>query len=155
MSRIVKPLLFVAIAGISIYAWAAEKYLGKVISAWESDAGILARNNYLVDSGYSAFQVPCNSLISVQCNADTYVGVFDTPLTGVTSTTGVLVGANMLLPTSTGACPGPNGLTIPSTLADGGPTTITGIYGSFVSIGSALTDGGFSTCKVFSRKGNE
>lgn len=124
--------LLTGILFVSLIAFAGERHLGTIISARNSDGGVLSRNNATADASYSAFVIPSNALLSVQCDQDAYIGIGSTSTTTVTSSNGVLLGQNQLLPTSVAT--GSNG---------------------YVAVISATTDGGASTCKVFERRGNE
>ena len=113
---------------VSLFAFAGDRYLGTIVSAMNSDGGVLSRNNSVTDASYSSFVIPSNALLDIQCTQGAYVGTYNRSDAGVTSAIGTLVPVDYLFPTSVDS-PG---------------------YVAIIS-----TDGGSTSCKVFERRGNE
>lgn len=101
-------------------AMAAERRLGQVVATAPT-----SQNN---NTTAAPFAVPGNARISIQCSADAYVVISDSPTKTATNVE-VKLAADVLFPTST-----PSG------------------FAGFVSI---LPVSGSSTCQVFVRTGNE
>lgn len=120
-------------------AWAGEVLLGTLKV---TDGGTVANRT----TG-TPFLVPSNALLSIQCNEDSYVL---TDAAGVDAGTGIKLSAGMLLPTSVNSS---KTLTGYASNPDGGAAVAVTYTGGWVA--SAPASGATSTCRVFSRSGQE
>ena len=114
-------------------AFAGEKYLGTIAGT----SGPTAKNNH---NTATPFRIPPMSLVSVQCDAAAYVA---TDTVTATSTNGVKINADSILPTSVGVH-----TMAPST--DAGVSALTN-----TAVISVIGASGAVNCKVFERRGNE
>jgi len=130
---------FLAFLAVSTEATAGEVYKGTITSF---DGGA-SSNRYLTDGGFDIGQ-PVK--VTLQCTADMYICT-DKDRAACTSTTGILVQANVAFPTSVDDST--NALT-PS-LPDGGFVVVGGGLISILPVTAATGP----TCKVFRRSGKE
>lgn len=105
---------------LALPALAAERRIGQVVATAPT-----AQNN---STTAAPFTVPGNARISIQCSADAYVVISDSP-TKLATNVEVKIAADVLFPTST-----PGGLN------------------GYVSV---LPASGSATCQVYIRSGNE
>ncbi len=123
---------------VATAAFAGERWLGNTFA---NDGG--SANNQYTSPPTNTFAVGSSSLISVQCDQDSFVMV-NVPM--VDAGVAIKLAAGQLLPTSCASQP-------PGyTLRDAGVYTGCLLSSSSVNFGF---DGGFSLCHWFSRQGNE
>lgn len=120
-------------------AWAGEVLLGTLKV---TDGGTVANR-----TTQTPFLVPANALLSIQCDVDSYVM---TDVANCDAGTCVKLGAGMLLPTSVNSS---KTLTGYASNPDGGAALAVTYTGGWVA--SAPASGATSTCRVFSRTGQE
>lgn len=151
-----RRLLLVAVSLLVATSFAGEKLLGTIVV---TDGGTASNRT----TGWTAYACPSNvnggcfgigspTIISVQCDQDCLVC---TDMAGCDAGTGVKLGAQQLLPTSTGQAVYLSGRAYNS---DGGTTgTLVSYTGGWVSVAPWSTDGGGSTvyARVYQRNGQE
>lgn len=123
---------------VATAAFAGERWLGNTFA---NDGG--SANNQYTSPPTNTFAVGSSSLISVQCDQDSFVMV-NVPM--VDAGTAIKLTAGQLLPTSCASQP-------PGyTLRDGGVYTGCLLSNSSANFGF---DGGFAQCHWYTRQGNE